>query len=139
MKTVTINLGSIDKVKSFVNDITKFDSDFDLVSGRYVIDAKGAIRKCTVCLTDEKNKVGEIIDRENFHMNFYALSQWTECKLSLDECSNCEFYPVCVGRLCPNAVLEGNTECRFNKQAVYRHIELVADMLYNKRMLNQPK
>ena len=38
MKTVTINLGSIDK--SFVNDITKFDSDFDLVSGRYVIDAK---------------------------------------------------------------------------------------------------
>ena len=40
MKTVTINLGSIDKVKSFVNDITKFDSDFALVSGRYVIDAK---------------------------------------------------------------------------------------------------
>ncbi len=40
MKKVTINLGSIDKVKSFVNDITKFDSDFDLVSGRYVIDAK---------------------------------------------------------------------------------------------------
>ena len=40
MKTVTINLGSIDKVKSFVNDITKFDSDFDIVSGRYVIDAK---------------------------------------------------------------------------------------------------
>lgn len=40
MKTVTINLGSIDKVKSFVNDITRFDSDFDLVSGRYVIDAK---------------------------------------------------------------------------------------------------
>ena len=40
MKTVSINLGSIDKVKSFVNDITKFDSDFDLVSGRYVIDAK---------------------------------------------------------------------------------------------------
>ena len=25
---------------NFVNDITKFDSDFDLVSGRYVIDAK---------------------------------------------------------------------------------------------------
>lgn len=40
MKTVSINLGSIDRVKSFVNDITKFDSDFDLVSGRYVIDAK---------------------------------------------------------------------------------------------------
>ena len=40
MKTVQISLNSIDKVKSFVNDITKFDVDFDLVSGRYVIDAK---------------------------------------------------------------------------------------------------
>ncbi|MBO5342780.1 MAG: HPr family phosphocarrier protein [Lachnospiraceae bacterium] len=40
MKTVSISLNSIDKVKSFVNDITKFDYDFDLVSGRYVIDAK---------------------------------------------------------------------------------------------------
>ena len=37
MKTVQISLNSIDKVKSFVNDITKFDYDFDLVSGRYVI------------------------------------------------------------------------------------------------------
>ena len=33
MKTVKISLNSIDKVKAFVND-------FDLVSGRYVIDAK---------------------------------------------------------------------------------------------------
>ena len=40
MKTVQISLNSIDKVKSFVNDLTKFDTDFDLVSGRYVIDAK---------------------------------------------------------------------------------------------------
>lgn len=40
MKTVKISLNSIDKVKSFVNEITKFDVDFDLVSGRYVIDAK---------------------------------------------------------------------------------------------------
>ena len=40
MKTLQISLNSIDKVKSFVNDVTKFDCDFDLVSGRYVIDAK---------------------------------------------------------------------------------------------------
>ncbi len=40
MKTVKISLNSIDKVKSFVNEITKFDNEFDLVSGRYVIDAK---------------------------------------------------------------------------------------------------
>ena len=40
MKTVQISLNSIDKVKSFVTEISKFDNDFDLVSGRYVIDAK---------------------------------------------------------------------------------------------------
>ena len=40
MKTVSISLNSIDKVKAFVNDISKYDFDFDLVSGRYDIDAK---------------------------------------------------------------------------------------------------
>ncbi len=40
MKTVQISLNSIDKVKTFVNTVTKFDCDFDLISGRYVIDAK---------------------------------------------------------------------------------------------------
>ena len=40
MKTVQISLNSIDKVKSFVNEVTKYDAEFDLVSGRYVIDAK---------------------------------------------------------------------------------------------------
>lgn len=40
MLKVKISLNSIDKVKSFVNDISSFNAEFDLVSGRYVIDAK---------------------------------------------------------------------------------------------------
>ena len=40
MTKIQISLNSIDKVKSFVNTIATFDTDFDLVSGRYVIDAK---------------------------------------------------------------------------------------------------
>lgn len=40
MTSVQVNLNSIEKVKSFVNEITKFEAEFDLVSGRYVIDAK---------------------------------------------------------------------------------------------------
>lgn len=40
MKTVTVSLNSIDKIKSFVKDINKYDNDFDLVSGRYLVDAK---------------------------------------------------------------------------------------------------
>ena len=40
MKTLQISLNSIGKVKSFVNAISQFEYDFDLMSGRYVIDAK---------------------------------------------------------------------------------------------------
>lgn len=40
MTAVKVSLNSIDKVKSFVNDISGFNAEFDLVSGRYVIDAK---------------------------------------------------------------------------------------------------
>ena len=36
MKTLKISLNSIDKVKAFVNEISKFDCDFDLVSGKKV-------------------------------------------------------------------------------------------------------
>lgn len=40
MKTIKLSLDSIEKVKNFVNEINKFNSEFDLVSGRYTIDAK---------------------------------------------------------------------------------------------------
>ena len=40
MKTIRISLNTIVKVKAFLNVHSKFDVDFDLVSGRYVIDAK---------------------------------------------------------------------------------------------------
>ena len=59
MKTVKISLNSIDKVKSFVNDITKFDYDFDLVSGRYVIDAKSIMGVFSLDLSKPINIVVE--------------------------------------------------------------------------------
>ena len=40
MKKVKILVNSIEKVKDFVNTISKHDAEFDMVSGRYVIDAK---------------------------------------------------------------------------------------------------
>ena len=43
MKTIQVSLNSIDKVKSFVNALNRFDCDFDLISGRYIIDAKSIL------------------------------------------------------------------------------------------------
>ena len=53
MKTIKISLNSIDKVKSFVNAITQFNFDFDLISGRYVIDAKSIMGIFSVDLSRE--------------------------------------------------------------------------------------
>ena len=68
MKTLKISLNSIDKVKAFVNEISKFDCDFDLVSGRYVIDAKSIMGIFSLDLskplvlnagTDDEQKIKE--------------------------------------------------------------------------------
>ena len=40
MHTVQINLNSVDKVKAIVHSVNTFNTEFDLVSGRSVIDAK---------------------------------------------------------------------------------------------------
>ena len=40
MKEAKIFLGTIERVKDFVNAVTRLDCDVDIVSGRYVIDAK---------------------------------------------------------------------------------------------------
>lgn len=40
MKTIMISLNTIEKVKTFVNEVARFECDMDIVSGRYVIDAK---------------------------------------------------------------------------------------------------
>ena len=40
MKTTTILLNTINDVKVFVNAVSKYDFDVDLISGRYAVDAK---------------------------------------------------------------------------------------------------
>lgn len=40
MKKYMIQLNSIDKIKHFNQFITHYDCDFDILSGRYIIDAK---------------------------------------------------------------------------------------------------
>ena len=40
MKSVTILLDTIDKVRKFVNQISQYEGEFDIISDRYIIDAK---------------------------------------------------------------------------------------------------
>ena len=40
MKSVDIKLSSIQDVRDFVNIVSKYEMDIDLLSGRYIVDAK---------------------------------------------------------------------------------------------------
>ena len=62
MLKVKISLNSIDKVKSFVNDISGFNAEFDLVSGRYVIDAKSIMGIFSLVLLLQPKYIDQIAD-----------------------------------------------------------------------------
>ena len=40
MKVFNIRLSTIEEVRNFVNNVSKYDYEIDLKSGRYVVDAK---------------------------------------------------------------------------------------------------
>lgn len=54
MFSVNVNLNSIDRVKSFVNIMSHQSFDADLVSDRYVIDAKSIMGIFSLNLTEPK-------------------------------------------------------------------------------------
>lgn len=51
MKEFNVLLSSINDVKNFVNIVTKYDCDIDLISGRYVVDAKSIMGIFSLDLT----------------------------------------------------------------------------------------
>lgn len=66
---MNIMLNSMEKVKNFVNQITQFESDIDLKSGNYQVDAKSILgimslnlsKPLELIIYDEQSK-GEIMN-----------------------------------------------------------------------------
>lgn len=48
-----VKITTIDDVKKFVNTVTKYDFDVDLISGRYAIDAKSIMGIFSIDLSKE--------------------------------------------------------------------------------------
>lgn len=48
---ITVTLNDFNKIKVFEKEVGKFESDIDLVKGRYVIDAKSTIGIFTLDLS----------------------------------------------------------------------------------------
>ena len=51
MKEVQISLKSIEDVKHFVQTLTMFDGEFELISGKYIVDAKSILGLFSVDLS----------------------------------------------------------------------------------------
>lgn len=51
MREVQISLRTIEEVKEFVQTITMFDGDFELISGEYIVDAKSILGLFSVDLS----------------------------------------------------------------------------------------
>ena len=73
MVKVTVNLNEICKLKTFVDEISKFDADFDAVHDRYVIDAKSIMGMMSLNLskpvdiivhpkTDDESEIEKILE-----------------------------------------------------------------------------
>lgn len=48
---LTLNLNDFEKAKRFTNEANKFNSDIDILRGRYVIDAKSTLGIYTIDLS----------------------------------------------------------------------------------------
>lgn len=104
---------SIDKVLNIAKDMglildtsLRVTKNFGMVCyasmpNNFVIDYNGEILKCTVCLDDKSNRVGKIEAAGNFSINEGKLSKWTSYYPHQD-CFQCEIYPICYARKCPN-------------------------------------
>lgn len=102
----------------------------------YVIDEKGIIRKCTIALDKEFNEVGKIQDADNYSVNLYRLSKWTESRISTQKCFSCECRPACGGTAgCPKIFFSDDPNCGFNRHLANYYIDRLSEHLYSKRVV----
>ena len=78
MREVEIMLETIDDVKKFVQTITMFDGDFEIISGKYIVDAKSILglfsvdlsKPVTLRINVEDQKMEEILIHLMYSLHF---------------------------------------------------------------------
>ena len=66
MRTCNIMLNTINDVKVFVNTVSKYDFDVDLISGRYAVDAKSIMGIFSLDLSKQIRLEAHSEDSEKF-------------------------------------------------------------------------
>lgn len=75
MKSVQVSLNTIDRVKNFVNEVSKFEYEFELSSERYIINAKSIMGIFSLDITKplclnihEEEKIDQVMDALAFYI-----------------------------------------------------------------------
>ena len=69
MCKMTIRLNTVDKVKEFVNVVSKYEDNFDLVSeGHYIVDAKSIMGIFSLDLTKPITLVSKTAEQEKMEI-----------------------------------------------------------------------
>lgn len=64
MKKVNIKFNTIAQIQSFVNDMSRFVSDVDLTSGKYIVNAKSVIGVFSLDLAHPIGLIAEGTDED---------------------------------------------------------------------------
>ncbi|MCL2216438.1 MAG: radical SAM protein [Defluviitaleaceae bacterium] len=85
----------------------------------FIIDCDGTVRKCTVVLDDDTNKIGVLGENGDLHIEHSKHSCWLGRETILPEkCSKCKIFTICLGGRC---VLTNSINC--NPSNRFREIE----------------
>ncbi len=88
----------------------------------YLIDYDGTVLKCTLCLDDDKNKVGNLTDDGSIELDEEKHACWVGKKSGLmDSCKVCRVLPLCYGGHCVNGRIDGQ---EFNCDYKMEELEL---------------
>ena len=79
MREIQISLKSIDDVKQFVQTLTVFDGEFELISGKYIVDAKSILGLFSVDLSKPVTLRIEVTDSKMEEV-LNAISRYREKK-----------------------------------------------------------
>lgn len=70
MCKMIISLNTVDKVKDFVNTISKYEDSFDLISGgHYIVDAKSVMGIFSLDLTKPVTLISETADQNKMEVD----------------------------------------------------------------------
>lgn len=91
-----------------------------------IIGSDGIARKCTCALDDTRNAVGDLRQGGSLYLDEERLTHWTSPQSGVD-CQACPKRPICFGRACPKANLDGTEyTCSFEMRNIDALIRLAA-------------